>query len=353
MSGGDEGSELGESSGTVGTGKAESGFDSFGNGEGLSGTVTAEQLLDLYASVGDAGFGGVQDGDASGSGGSGYGGFRAADDDGGSFGSGGIGGSAAAEIAVSAAAAIASPIAPREPFDNPKDGLRYTWIPPGSFQMGCVPQDSGCSQAEKPRHGVRFRIGFWMSRTEVTVRVFRAYAKANGLPLTAAPAFSKNWKHVDHPRVRVPWQGAVEFCSWTGGRLPTEAEWEYIARGGDEGEVYPAGDMLRRDDANFADNGEGEKWEYTSPVGFLPANGFDLLDMAGNGWEWTPDEYRADAYASPSNTESESAAVQTRVMRGGSMYSERSSLRVSYRGRSNPGNRLFYVGFRCVRDAAP
>ena len=85
----------------------------------------------------------------------------------------------------------------------------------------------------------------------------------------------------------------------------------------------------------------------------LNSNGFDLLDMAGNGWEWTPDEYRADAYASPSNTESESAAVQTRVMRGGSMYSERSSLRVSYRGRSNPGNRLFYVGFRCVRDAAP
>ena len=190
-----------------------------------------------------------------------------------------------------------------------------------------------------------------MSRTEVTVRAYQDYAKANGLSMTAAPKSNKNWKHRDHPMVRVPWQEAVEFCSWTGGRLPTEAEWEYAARGGGDGHVYPNNDALGRDDANFAGKGAKDKWEYTSPVSAFPANGFDLFDMVGNVWEWTADEFRSDAYAAPGGTQTESAAVQVRVMRGGSMYSDESSLRVSYRGRSNPGNRLFYIGFRCVRDS--
>ena len=151
--------------------------------------------------------------------------------------------------------------------------------------------------------------------------------------------------------VRVPWQEAVEFCSWTGGRLPTEAEWEYAVRGGSDGNIYPDGDVIGRDDANFAGKGAKDKWEYTSPVSAFPANGFDLFDMVGNVWEWTADEFRSDAYAAPGGTQTESAAVQVRVMRGGSMYSDESSLRVSYRGRSNPGNRVFYIGFRCVRDS--
>ena len=192
-----------------------------------------------------------------------------------------------------------------------------------------------------------------MSNTEVTVRAYGDYAKANGFSMTSAPTFNKNWKHRDHPMVRVPWQEAVEFCSWTGGRLPTEAEWEYAARSGDDGHVYPSGDVVGRDDANFAGKGARDKWEYTSPVGYFPANDFDLFDMAGNVWEWTADKYRSDAYAAQVLVEAGSAAVQARVIRGGSMYSDVSSLRVSYRGRGNPESRLFYIGFRCVRDALP
>ena len=322
--------------------------EGFGGGAGLLGAVKVEDLIGLSPGRGSFGDSAVSD---LGQGSEGATGLGVEGSDGGFEITVRTSSAAAASLA---AASPPPPLAPRKPIDNPTDGLRYVWIPPATFQMGCVPHDQSCAESEKPRHAVTVIHGFWMSRTEVTVRSYKAYSADHGLSMPSALKFNKNWKHRNHPMIRVSWQEAADFCSWAGGRLPTEVEWEYAGRGGKEGRIFPNGNGLDRRDANFAGKGARDKWEYTSPAGYFPANGFDLHDMAGNVWEWTADGYRSDAYATSDEPGSQDTAPgQARVIRGGSMYSDVRSLRVSYRGRSNAESRLFYIGFRCVRDAAP
>jgi sulfatase modifying factor 1 len=237
---------------------------------------------------------------------------------------------------------------------NPKDGLTYVWIPAGSFQMGAVPGDGDAYPDEKPRHPVKISKGFWLCRTEVTVGAYEKFCAATGRAMPEPPDFNPNWRYKDHPIVKVNWDDAVAYCQWAGGRLPTEAEWEYAARAGTE-TVYWWGNSYREEMANCNEKaGEVPGGGYlgkTTPVGHYPANAWGLYDMLGNVWEWCADWFNGSYYASSPATDPKGPANGTsRVRRGGSWYHIPEHLRVSYRAAESPSSRDDVTGFRCVRD---
>ena len=234
-------------------------------------------------------------------------------------------------------------------------GGEFAFIPAGTFQMGCVSGDSRCGDSESPRHAVAVTRGFWMMSHLVTVAGYRAYSEATGHGLPGQP----DWNGDDHPVVNVSWDDAVAYCSWAGGRLPTEAEWEYGARGGKDGLVYPWGNEISHEEANYgADSccsglAQGrDQWVNTSPVGSFEANGFGLFDMAGNVWEWCADWYGSSYYgSSPVADPKGPSSGSGRVLRGGSWGSDPWGLRTSCRVALGPTVRGSVDGFRCVRDA--
>ena len=114
--------------------------------------------------------------------------------------------------------------------ENPKDGLKYVWIPPGTFMMGCSPGDNECHVSEKPSHRVTIPKGFWIGQTEVAVGAYKRFAAATGRQMPGAPSFNSGWADDMMPIVNVTWDDAREYCTWAGGRLLTEVEWEYSAR---------------------------------------------------------------------------------------------------------------------------
>ena len=132
---------------------------------------------------------------------------------------------------------------------------------------------------------------FDLMATEVTVGQYAAFVRRR--PATRARPVPDYPQAPDHPAVHVTWHDAAAFCDWAGGRLPTEAEWEYAARAGHDGRVYWWGDELTRDYANFGTpeccsgaTGGADAWLNTAPVGSFPPNDFGLHDMTGNVWEW-------------------------------------------------------------------
>ena len=241
---------------------------------------------------------------------------------------------------------------------NPKDGLEYTWIPPGSFSMGCVPRDMECRSEERPQRRViigQGDEGFWMGRSEVTVRAYERFAEATGREMPsepgsgALPGFNTDWRKKSHPMVKVSWEDARAYCEWAGGRLPTEAEWEYAARGGVEGRTYPWGDDLSHDHANYWRSGGRDHWKFTAPAGSFPPNEFGLYDMAGNVYEWVEDWYDESYYSrSPLANPKGPKSGRLRVARGGSGFLNRSVLRTSARLRSRADTRNVGVGVRCI-----
>lgn len=225
---------------------------------------------------------------------------------------------------------------------NPKDGLDYVWIPAGTFEMGCVPGDHDCERDEKPRHRVTISQGFLLGRTEVTVDAYKRFAPLPGGNHDGG-----------YPVVNVSWNNAVTFCSWSGGRLPTEAQWEYAARGGVSGEIYPW-TGASHDMVNYDGTGGRDVWDGVSPVASFPANRFGLHDMAGNVWEWVSDWYGQSYYAaSPAADPTGPASGPGRVLRGGSWVSFPGVLRASVRHDFSPSYRSHGIGFRCVRDPLP
>ncbi len=303
------------------------------------------------------------------------------------------------------------------------------WIPGGEFLMG---SDSGFPD-ERPIHRVVID-GYWMDETEVTNAQFRRFIKETGYVTTAEKAPRKEdlaaqlpadveipaenlvpgsicfdlnvdprlirkdhplwpyqvWKYVpgadwrhplgpdsdlegkdDHPVVHVSWEDARAFCDWAGKRLPTEAEWEFAARGGLSGQAYPWG-QERNPHGEWKHNiwqgdfpGKNQRadgFETTAPVKSFSPNGYGLHDISGNVWEWCADWYRPDSYtAGPdrnplgpaSSFDPLEPTIPKRIQRGGSYLCSESyctGYRVSARMKGDPFSSTAHCGFRAVRS---
>jgi formylglycine-generating enzyme required for sulfatase activity len=214
---------------------------------------------------------------------------------------------------------------------NPKDGMTYVWIPPGQFMMGCSPGDDECSDREKPPHEVTITKGFWIGQTPVPQE---AYERVMG----------KNPSHFKGPKLpvdSVTWTDAEAYCKAVGGRLATEAEWEYAARGGNAAARY--GPL---DDIAWYDQNSGGK---AREVGQKQANGFGLYDTLGNVWEWVADwygGYEGGAVTDPHGP----AGGEYRVLRGGSWDGYSRLARASVRNWFGPGYRLDGIALRCAGE---
>jgi len=215
---------------------------------------------------------------------------------------------------------------------NPRDGLTYVWIPPGTFQMGCSPNDSECNRNETP-HSVRLTKGFWIGQTLVTQA---AYKKVVGSNPSA-------FKGDQLPVETVSWDDAQAYCKAVAMRLPTEAEWEYAARGGSPAARYAPLAQV----AWYSANSDGT----THEVGKKQANDYGLYDTLGNVWEWVADWY--GPYEAASTVDPKGPRTgRVRMLRGASFGLDGSFVRVSYRSWYDPGYRSYgdgYVnGFRCA-----
>jgi formylglycine-generating enzyme len=315
------------------------------------------------------------------------------------------------------------------PADPPKGMI---WIPGGEFSMGCqVPSEGVCTMATmnsvndaQPIHRV-YVDGFWMDRTDVTNEEFAKFVAATGYVtvaertptkeeypnappealLAGSPVFTPpprpvpldnylqwwryvpgaNWRHPtgpdsdlngkeNYPVVQVAYIDAAEYAKWAGKRLPTEAEWEFAARGGLSGKTYAWGDEFRPAGKWMANTYQGQfpvkdtgedGYAGIAPVAQFPPNGYGLYDMAGNVWQWCNDWYRPDYYAQlqlagvglPRNPQGPDASSRPgddqpqRVQRGGSFlctdqYCTRYMMGTRGKGDIDTGNNN--VGFRCV-----
>jgi len=226
-----------------------------------------------------------------------------------------------------------------------KDGLKYVWIPPGKFMMGCSSGDTECFDDEKPAHNVTITKGFWIGQTPVTVAAYKRFASATGQQMPSEPGIiNPEWVNENMPVVKVSWNDSQAYCQWAGDRLPTEAEWEYAARGGSTDARYGALD----DVAWYGKNSDSR----THDVAEKRANGFGLYDTLGNVWQWVDDWYDANYYQnSPSRDSMGPSSGRHRVLRGGSWVVDPSLVRVSSRTDDVPAFRNLDAGFRCVGEA--
>jgi len=215
----------------------------------------------------------------------------------------------------------------------------------GTFIMGW---DAGKSD-EQPPHAV-FLDAFYIDQFEVMVQQYRSCVEAGGCedPIYAPACNWDGFADNTHPINCVNRQNARDYCAWAGLRLPTEAEWEKAARG-DDRRIYPWGDELLGDEANFR-IGLGTA---TEPVGNHP-NGISFSgahDMAGNVWEWVEDWYAEDYYVrSPRKRPRGPEFGEFGVLRGGSWWFEAGALPAAHRVAYHPALTDIDIGFRCARD---
>jgi len=339
----------------------------------------------------------------------------------------------AALFSLLTAAALAAGDGPKSAPAGGAPGM--VWIPGGKFTMGS--ELPGSRRNEQPEHAVTVD-GFWLDATSVTNAEFRKFVEATGYkttaersvdweqlkkqlpPNTPKPASEAlepgsmvfaptdgpvdlrnmnawwrwvkgaNWQHPEgpqstldgrenHPVVQVSWDDAVAYAKWAGKRLPTEAEWEFAARGGLERKRFAWGDNFKVDGKFMANTWTG-KFPYentsedgfkgTSPVKTYPPNGYGLYDMGGNVWNWVNDWFRPDTHelmanepschnpAGPHASWSPEHPYQTeeRVTKGGSFlchvdYCE--SYRPSARRGTPPDTGMSHIGFRCAKSSTP
>jgi formylglycine-generating enzyme required for sulfatase activity len=227
---------------------------------------------------------------------------------------------------------------------SPLDGMVQVYIPEGEFMMG---SETGPPD-EIPIHTV-YLDAFWMDEHEVTSNQIHQFLKYQD---NFAPPCGEG---DNHPASCVYWNTAQAYCEWKGARLPTEAELEKAARGGLERKIYPWGNgspICQKGAANGAQFNACS--EGTVPVKTFAPNGYGLYDMAGNVWEWAADYYQEGYYRksptyNPQSQESDFGV--TYVLRGGSFYDYRDSVRVANRGGSGSTRTYtlnFNIGFRCV-----
>lgn len=282
---------------------------------------------------------------------------------------------------------------------RPADMVR---LPGGVFLMGTDERAGYPADGEGPVRQVRVRP-FWIDAHAVSNERFAAFAAATGhvtdaerfgwsyvfagllpadFPPTRAVVQTPWWRQVegadwrrpegphsdirdrmDHPVIHVSWNDALTYCRWAGLRLPTEAEWEYAARGGLRQQRYPWGDHLTPKgrhrmnvwQGRFPDHDTGEDgYVGTAPVGAFPPNGYDLYNMTGNVWEWCADWFSPDwRQRGPRENPAGPPLGTHRVMRGGSYLCHKSycyRYRVAARSANTPDSTTGNLGFRCARD---
>ena len=259
------------------------------------------------------------------------------------------------------------------------------FVPAGDFKMGS--DDGGLKYArqlckqyggemaiatcraaafadESPTHGVALR-GFWIDRTEVTNRQYRLCVRAGACvpPVDTGShtrkSYYNNSAYGDYPVIWVTWQQATDYCRWAGARLPTEAEWEYAARG-PESRTFPWGNVFDGKRLNYCDrrckggpndplvdDGNAD----TAPVGSYPAgeSWCGALDMAGNVREWVADWYGRFTRARQSNPAGPLIGV-SHIPRGGCWLDTPDDTRSANRGENSPDYSRDKVGFRCARS---
>ncbi len=229
----------------------------------------------------------------------------------------------------------------------------WVTLPGGVFQMG----SSDGRRNERPVH--RVIVGaFEISKTEVTVAQYRLCVEAGACTEPETRWKGCNWGQDgrdDHPVNCVDWTQAAQFARWVGGRLPTEAEWEFAARSRGQDRTYPWGDAPPTCARAVipAPNGNGCGKESTWPVCSTPEGNTEqgLCDMAGNVWEWVADWYQEDYYAdSPQDNPQGPAWGHYRVARGGAWFSPTEYLRTTARYGDRPGGKRIDMGFRVVRE---
>jgi formylglycine-generating enzyme required for sulfatase activity len=342
-------------------------------------------------------------------------------------------------LAAAVVASIAAFVIPMNPQDDPRETQAtpsdvapsaeiprgMVWIASGEFWMG---SDDPRFLDAQPVHRVAMD-GFWIDETEVTNEQFAMFVEATGYVTIAervpraeefpgappenlvagsvvfAPPGNAvelndhyqwwtyiagaNWRHPDgpgstiddrknHPVVHIAWDDAMAYAAWAGKRLPTEAEWEFAARGGLDrqpfgwgGEFQPGGKfMCNSFQGHFPEKNTAEDgFSSTAPVKSFPPNAYGLYDMAGNVWEWCSDWYRPDTFArrlmeseiaanprGPNTTfDPSEPGVAKRVMKGGSyLCTDQYCTRYmpGGRGKGEPSTGTNHLGFRCVKDAA-
>jgi formylglycine-generating enzyme required for sulfatase activity len=302
-------------------------------------------------------------------------------------------------------AACCSPSSGRDaatsPDTAPASGIGSTdglvLLPGGAFLMGTDDDVGYPADGEGPIRRVTVRP-FWIDPFAVTTERFARFVENTGyltdaerygwsfvfggfLPddfpetrgVAAAPwwrqVFGADWRHpegpqsgietrMDHPVVHVSWQDAMAYCSWAGLRLPTEAEWEYAARGGLEGKRYPWGEELTPGGEHRCNVWQGtfpshdtaeDGYAGTAPVDAFPPNGYGLHNMTGNAWEWCADWFTAGHEGRPQVDPRGPASGTERVIRGGSYLCHESycfRYRVSARSSNTPISTTGHMGFR-------
>jgi formylglycine-generating enzyme required for sulfatase activity len=206
--------------------------------------------------------------------------------------------------------------------------------------MGCSAGDDEGADDENPPHPVTITRGFWLGQTPVTVRAYLRFAAATRRGMPDGPRFNEGWRNEKMPIVKVSWNDAQAYCQWIGGRLPTEAEWEYAARGGSAEARYGPVDEIAWHVGNSGDQAQD--------VGMKRPNDFGLYDMLGNVWEWVNDWYDENYYqTSPSQDPQGPGRGKYRVLRGWSWVNSPQFVRVSDRKWDLPAYGDTGIGLRC------